>query len=465
MKNILYTLLFSLTLMFGGCDSFLETTPEQQIDSDVAFAKVSDANAAINGLYYRMGSYYFAGNYAIAIGDFASDIAKADGSSGHFVSINDYTFADYTGEISDMWEVGYKIISGATDLISNVDALSEAYPAELEDIKLYEAQAHALRAYSYFLLVNIYGLPYGTSVANGGLVLMDETPIPVETPVSRSTVEQTYTLILKDIDAALAAYGETSASVNEYYFNKAAVYALASRVNLFMKDYKACAEYAQMAIDERNGTPVDNAQYLEMWKSISLSNEDIFTIAKTSDDNLSANSLNTLYGSYGGAVTQSLISDFEATDIRLGLIKGTHPKKFDGIASSAATSNIPQFRVSEMYLNLAEAKASGTTPDLAAARTALLFTAKRNTAIVTVDDLPADQAGLLAFIAKERKREFFCEGHRWYDARRTGELINAKGDLFTNFDVAKFVFPIPSSEINSGFQCEPNENWDANLPQ
>lgn len=465
MKKILYTLLFSLALMFGGCDSFLETTPEQQIESDVAFAKVSDANAAINGLYNRLGNYRFAGNYAIAIGDFSSDIAKADGSSGHFVSINDYTIADYTGELADVWEYGYKIISGATDLLGSVDALSAAYPEEIEDIKLYEAQAYALRAYSYFLLVNLYGLPYGTTVENGGLVLMDETPIAVETPVSRSTVEQTYALILKDITASMAAYGETTATVNEYYFNKAAVYALASRVNLFMNKYEDCANYAQMAIDERNGTELDNAQYLEMWKAIAISNEDIFTIAKTSDDNLSANSLNTLYGSYGGAVTASLISDFAATDIRLGLISGTHPKKFDGIASSAATSNIPQFRVSEMYLNLAEAKANLETPDLVAAKAALLFTAKRNTAITAVGDLPADKDGLLTFIAKERKREFFCEGHRWYDARRTGELINAKYDSYTNFDVAKFVFPIPSDEINSGFQCEPNENWDANLPK
>jgi len=35
----------------------------------------------------------------------------------------------------------------------------------------------------------------------------------------------------------------------------------------------------------------------------------------------------------------------------------------------------------------------------------------------------------------------------------------------TNYDVAKFVFPIPADEINSGFGCEQNEGWEDALPE
>ncbi|MFA8435171.1 MAG: RagB/SusD family nutrient uptake outer membrane protein [Marinifilaceae bacterium] len=465
MKKTIYTLLFSAALIFGGCDSFLDVEPQQKIPAEDAYNKVSDAKAALNGLYNLLGQNEFAGTDVIAIGDFAADMSKADGSSGHFVAVNDYTVAEYTAEVEDVWEYGYSIISGATSLLMNIDELVAKYPTEVDEIILYQAQAYGIRAYAYFLLVNLYGLPYGTdSNPHGGLVLMDEEPIPTETTVSRSSVKETYALILKDIKASMTAFSKTSGSLDQFYMNVAAVNALASRVSLFMGDFKGARDYAVEALSIRGVTELSATQYVSMWQSTALTNEDIFTIAKTTDDNLSANSLNTLYGSYGGALTASLISDFAETDIRLGLINtdNNHPKKFDGIPSSAATSNVPQFRVSEMKLNIAEAEAN--LDHLDEARKALLFTAKRNTAIKVEADLPAEKSDLLAFIAKERKREFFCEGHRWFNARRTGELINVKNDKVTGYDVAKFVYPIPADEINSGYGCEQNEGWSNALP-
>lgn len=100
--------------------------------------------------------------------------------------------------------------------------------------------------------------------------------------------------------------------------------------------------------------------------------------------------------------------------------------------------------------------------NISAAQTALLYTAKRNTDITTVADLPATQAGLLEFIADERIREFFTEGHRFYDLRRTGAVATIAGD--DQFVAANFVYPIPSEEINSGFGVTQNEGWSDNLP-
>ena len=69
------------------------------------------------------------------------------------------------------------------------------------------------------------------------------------------------------------------------------------------------------------------------------------------------------------------------------------------------------------------AEAAAQSGDVSGARKELLNTAKRNPAIRTEDDLPGTKEALLAFIAEERQRELFEEGHRWYDARRTGEKI------------------------------------------
>jgi len=486
-KNILFTILLILEGAFlVGCDSFLEgTTPKMQVDSKVAYNTEQDCSVALNGLYYQLGSYYFCGDYVIAVGDFCADIAKADPSSGHFVSFNTYTFADYTGELEDIWSVGYKVINGGTKLINGIDLLLAETGADTDGLNELKAQAYALRAYAYFKLVNIFGLPYNSGDTNehGGLVLMDKTPIEPEENVSRSSVADTYKLIDKDIESALAAYENTSINPDAYYFNKSAVNALKARVSLFEEKWEDAKIYAQAAIDLKGVAAVSNKDYPSIWSKTAINDEDIFTLVKSNDDNLSANSLNTLYGSYGCRLTESMLAEYvvpdtlivaEVTvitqDIRkamVGTMLGNDGDgdlwKYNGLSSAKAVSNIPQFRISEMYLILAEANAE--LGSLEAAQTALLFVAKRDEHITKIADLPSSKEDLLVFIAKERKRELCGEGHRLFDARRTGELISVSDGKYTDFDVAKFVFPIPAAEINSGFKCEKNDNWDDNMPK
>ncbi|MCD7924780.1 MAG: RagB/SusD family nutrient uptake outer membrane protein [Bacteroides sp.] len=125
---------------------------------------------------------------------------------------------------------------------------------------------------------------------------------------------------------------------------------------------------------------------------------------------MSANSLNTLYGSYYGTVTNTILPLFGNEDIRKNLLedtnKGVRPKKFDGIATSAATSNIPIFRRSEMALIIAEVEARAN--NIADAQKYLFYTAKRNKAITAPEQLPSTTTDLLTFISEERIREFFC---------------------------------------------------------
>ncbi len=470
MKKILF-LLGVVSLFLYSCDSYLESDNFNQTESENALKSVSDIKAARNGIYYKLGTYRFCGNNVIAIGDFAADMSVADGSSGHYVSINNYTIDDTENEFEQVWEYGYDMVSMSTQiLISSEELLAKGSltDSETNEIMLYRAEAYGLRALAYFHLVNIFGLPYGTdATSTGGLVLMENEVILPGEKVSRSSVSATYSLINSDIDNAMAAFEETTLKTNGFYLNVGGINALKARVSLYEGELTAAIAHAEAALAAKGigeEFVVTEEAYLGMWSSLTISDEEIFTIAKTEDDNLSANSLNTLYGSYGGKVTESLYNEFTETDYRRKLINSSdlHPKKFDGIESSAATSNIPLFRVSEMKLIIAEASLA---TNIAKAKEALLFTASRDSEIETVDDLPSTEAELRAMIALERKKELFQEGHRWYDARRTGELISVANGQYVDFDVQKFVFPIPADEINSGFGCEQNEGWYNNLPE
>ena len=467
MKKI-YSLIVALGLLFPSCDSYFDVKLEQNIPTEDAYKTVQDVSNGLTGAYYALGTYRFQGCYVPAYGDIASDNAVADPASGHFVNINSYTYSETAGEFSDTWTFGYQIVDRTTRTINGAEALLEAgglLDSEIKTLNSVMGQAYALRAYAAFMMVNLFGLPYGTDTyANGGLVIVEDKPIEPLQMVSRASVAETYAWILRDIAKANSITYDISGN-KQFYFYPAAVKALEARVNLYMKNYAVAKVAAQKAIDLRGASAISNEAYVDMWESTAISQEDILTIAKSPADNLSANSLNTLYSTYGTALTNELVGLFGPDDIRLQLIgEDNHPKKFDGIPSAAAVNNIPVFRVSEMYLIIAECEVLDAAGSIAAAQTALFYTAKRNTAITAANMLPATKDGLVKFISQERRREFFEEGQRWYDARRTGEIITAYDGYYTDFDIAKVVYPIPSTEINAGFGTQQNPTWKTAMP-
>lgn len=480
MRKLKY--LFALPLwLFCSCNDFMDIETEQNIPTEDAYKTVQDVQNGLNGMYYALGHYYFYGRNVVALGDMAADNAVASASTGHFLALNRYNFSDTESQLDYIWIGGYRVIDratrtiqGAYKLIDNAETL-HLTETDLASLHSFISQSYAIRALAAHRLVTIFGLPYRNTQVNTqlGIVVMDKEPIPSFTQVKRATVEETYARITADIAAAKATYAYVdnyNAGVNEdgrilmdqFYMNKAAIYGVEARVALFMQNYPQAQLAADSALILRNANPITNESYLKMWSSTAISDEDIFTLAKSEDDNLSANSLNTLYGSYRGAVTNNLISLFEPADIRLKLISGTHPKKFDGIPTSQAVNNIPVFRVSEMHLILAEAYAQ--TGDMGKAKEHLFFTAKRNTAL-TENDLPSDLEEFMTFLAHERRREFFEEGFRWYDARRTGERIAVSNGAYRDFNVSAFVYPIPASEINAGFGVEQNTGWENAMPE
>lgn len=475
MKKIFRPLILLLGLSLGISSCDFDVMNYQDIPTEDAYGSIQDVQNGMNGAYWALGTYRFYGRNVVALGDFASDIALASASSGHFYAINTYSFTDTSAELEEIWEYGYKVmdrcvrtIQGGKDVIARKSELN-LDDADIAEINLYIAQCYALKALATFKLVNIFSLPYQKGRDNLGIALLTDKPLEEFVNIKRSTVGETYDLILSDIEnahqftqaAATGGVVEKSA----FYMNQGAIYALEARVNLYMGNDETAKTTAEKAIAWK-GTGLDkptNEAYVSMWTSLSITDEDIFTICKTENDNLSANALNTLYGSYGGALEPSFAKDhFSTEDIRLGLIDEASGLKFAGLPTSAATSNIPVFRKSEMYLIIAEveAKAGNIVP----AQTALFYTAKRDLKIKVATDLPSTKEALLDFISEENVREFFQEGHRYYDARRNGELISVATGT-ENFDVSSFVYPIPQREMNAGFIDKQNEGWADNKPK
>ena len=457
-----------LTLGLTSCsESFFDVDMDQNKTSETAFNTAQDVKNEMIGAYYALGNYRFYGNYVVALGDMASDIATASSSTGHFFAINSYGITDTNGELDDIWNYGYKVIDRSVRAINGAEKIMDAGVTEEEEfaISSYLSQCYALRALATFTMTNIFGLPYKAGQNNSqlGIILIKDRPYTTNDEVHRSSVEDCYAQVLSDIEKAKELYaGEDEMNGSpQFYFNLAAIYALEARVNLFMGNYSKAKAAAENAIEERGSEGATAETYLSMWSSNAISDEDILTINKTNDDNLSANALNTLYGSYKGGLTNFTLSKFGENDYRAEVLFN-YAFKYCGLPTAQAVSNIPIFRVSEMYLIIAECEAQLGNID--EAKEALFFTAQRDADIASTDDLPSTKAELMSFINDERIRELYLEGHRWYDARRQGLKITVAATK-TNFDIAKFVYPIPADEINAGFGTEQNEGWSDNLPK
>lgn len=471
MKKIKYIYL-TLALAAGLTSCSLDVTNYDQPEASSAYSTLQDVKNGMHGAYYFLGQYEFLGNYAIATGDMSAGVSIGSTSSGHFVAMSRYTFSDTQDELESIWDYGFKVINSCTRTINGAKAVMAAKSlsnSETAEINSYMGQCYALKALANYYLVNLFALPYSDANKSGlGLPLVKDEPIVAFATIKRSTVSETYDQILSDLASAETALAAGSNVTSAYYMGKMGIKALEARVYMSMGDYEKAEAAAKMAISLKgkgNGTATDKApsndDYVAMWSSTAITDEDLFTIVKSDDDNLSANALNTLYGSYSGALQKPILKLFASTDIRYsGLINGSHPKKFDGTASAQAVSNIPIFRKSEMSLIIAECEARIGT--IANAQNYLMFTAKRNTAITSTSDLPSTKADLLTFISEERIREFFGEGHRFYDARRMGDKITS--ETFSNFDIKNFVFPIPASEINTATGVVQNTGWENNMP-
>jgi hypothetical protein len=468
----------ALATMFGVSSCSLDTETYDQKESGSVISTLKDIESGLYGCYYRLGSYYFLGNYAVATGDMCSGISAGSASSGHFNSFSSFSFTDTETELDYIWYGGYNLIANATNYINGADELVEngaIAESELPELYNYLGQLHALKALSAYYLVNYFALPYSEANKSSlGIIVVDKEVPEALAKVSRGTVEETYTQIKNDIAAAekYMELSEDEAETSAYYMGYMGLEALKARVYMSLGDYTTAKAAALLALDAKgNGSgdadddvPSDE-DYINMWGDTSINGEDLFTIKKSEDDNLSANALNTLYGSYYATIQNTTLNLIGDNDIRAELIRkssggGYASIKFDG-KSSQAVSNIPIFRKSEMSLIIAECYARENS--IAKAQSYLYFTAKRDKDITSSDELPDNTADLLSFISEERIREFFVEGHRFFDARRMGDLVSA--DNYSNWDIQKFVFPIPANEINTGSGCVQNANWSDNLPR
>ncbi|MBQ3622690.1 MAG: RagB/SusD family nutrient uptake outer membrane protein [Bacteroidaceae bacterium] len=142
-----------------------------------------------------------------------------------------------------MWNQLYNVIQMCNEIIAKLK------PAEGEEVSEGFAaaygEAHGLRAYAYFWLINLWQHPYSVNPEAPGVPIKTEEVYRPE----RCSVKDVYALILEDIDIAYKCLeGRGYHSGDKVSMSEYAAAAIYANVLMFTGDYENAAKYAELAI-------------------------------------------------------------------------------------------------------------------------------------------------------------------------------------------------------------------------
>jgi len=214
--NRLYIIYFVLLLLFSlwGCEKdFLEVQPtefltEQQV-AEAAKNNPDVVAGSMSGIYTLMFQTGTGGTtnhddfgqkgYDIYSDFLSSDLALSVSTYGWYRRLTEYTVTtDFTNNGNyKPWRYYYRIIRSANSVISALGGNDEI--PENDENKYIMGQAKAMRAYGYFYLAQFFATSY-----NPGEEILPIYTDPLQQNQPKSTTEEVYALIVKDLTDAIS---------------------------------------------------------------------------------------------------------------------------------------------------------------------------------------------------------------------------------------------------------------------
>lgn len=484
MKRIFLSIsLCGVLLGLQSCNSdYLETTPTQQISATSITETADNMMLSINGMhrsmYYRQNSSQGQNGHTamMIISDvLGDDVVFPTAGNGWFLSSirwQDHR-TETSGNLIYPWRFYYKLIRNANVIINGGQGASGSEATKNNAI----GQAYAFRAFSHFQLIQLYAKRYDANTPNP-----DGIPLRLDTsddPLARSSVEEVYAQIIKDLDTAADLLSRAGNRIHKSHFNVNVVKGLKARVALTMGDYATAATEARAA---RAGFALmDNATYKAGFNKLS-NGEWIWGCEIVADQTdyfgnfgayMSRNYNSTNIRTAPKVVSKSLYEKFPATDVRTQVIDptGNHTnlslastyrkypytsQKFLAVSSSESRMDVPFMRAAEMYLIEAEALAKNNNETEAKA-VFIEFSKNRNSTYTTST---ATGQAFINEILDSRRLELWGEGFRFFDLKRLN-LPLKRNTAEHNSTVVANVFEVPAGDNQWQFLI-PRRELDAN---
>lgn len=499
MKNKMYKIgLVWLSLLVMGCSDFLAESSQDEVRP----ASVEDLEQVMLGEGYPMRTHFLC-YLDLMTDEMMNSYANSEtqikclmnGASAFSWSPDMYEeFVKQGVYNTDTWQHYYRRIMGCNVVLDNLDNVQGA-EVNRENLR---GQALAMRAYYYFMLVNLYALPYngeGVDVNKApGVPLILKSAVKDEFPV-RASIAQVYEQVEKDLLAAAVLLDKYGRDNVKYKVTDLFPYAVLARMYLYMENWEKAEKYASLTIGRspglRNLASVYTGNYTNDGKNNVFSiNSPELIWGYSNPDELSAFSVAPSMSEGNISPTYRVSPELEGLyelgastdlkDLRLKFYFRTYLNlsNFTTGLLSGNKSNTDGYsvtkgiRLAEMYLDRAESyihrylKDGGEEMRLAALEDLNHLRENRydtrNVEYVRVDYSGTD---LFDFYKEERQRELCFEEHRWFDLRRYGmpELVHKlemePGQVQTIVLPAKserYTLPIPRIVLEKNPALEQN---------
>jgi hypothetical protein len=495
MKKFLF-LLLTITAFASCKKDYFAVNPTDSVDDVTLYQSTANASNVINGVYRYLYSRFDnqntpgQGGVMLMLDFMGEDVHQAvanwytpgNGTGGwvnHRSDANSYTAYPF--------RMYYRCIGNANGLIENID---NATGTQADKNRL-KAEALAMRAWSYFNLVQIYAKRY------------DSTAIPNTQPgvsmplkfadqkLPRSTVEEVYAQINKDLNDAVTLFATASApsaSNPKSHLRLISTHALIARVALTQQYYNKAIQAAQQVINLGGASLMSNAEYQSGFNNIN--NPEWIWGAFMQDDQgdtfgsymaqISMDGNTTYIRGVPKRINQALYNWIPSTDVRKNMwepaptaanfplpttafARTPYMSRKFRIRNLPTIGDVPYIRLAEMYLIIAEANAR-LNRDVPARAALFTLAVNRNPSYVLSTN--SGQA-LLDEISNHRRVEFWAEGHRWYDLKRLNLPLDrtvvpnyvsasAGGVMQVPAGSNLWQFAIPIAEIQANPNTVPN---------
>ncbi|WP_114779190.1 RagB/SusD family nutrient uptake outer membrane protein [Botryobacter ruber] len=436
MKKFLYILTASTVLLTSSCElvNVLEVEPPNNLVPENVVKDAQSAEDLLNGAYSVFNDQYYYMFTETVPGLLSGSMSRNGFLANSELANNAVTIEN--NDVANFWKVFYRQIDAANAVIELVPGVpSEQFAPNRKSEIL--AEAHFLRAMSHFELLRYFGKFYDRS-SPLGVILRTEPANFTTRDKGRATVQDTYDLILKDLDMAIAngpAFSKT------YYASKTAAKALKARVLLFMGEYAAAAALADEVITE-SGRKLE-ATYAGVFDK-NINSTEMILMRYTDDVTVTSDRKKFTYGSRH-AIASNWLASFMTGDPRAPITFAASNKAILKVNNTTNFSPTYFIRLAEMYLIKAEGLARSGAP-LEEAKAPLETVRSRALGLPYIS-LALTREQLLDEIYREYVQELaFENGSEWFAGIRFDKIMTVKPSV-TSPD--QFILPIPLSEIQA----------------
>ena len=517
-KYILLLSALAAFLMFS-CDDYLDVEPDNRVMIDtpekVRQLLINSYPNANYALIAELSADNFIDNNAPNSKGFYYNMISYDRMDDNLFAWEDVRSASDADSPYMLWQQYYQSIACANAALQAINEIVQDGVSDDDLNKILlpsKGEALMIRAYSHFMLVNIFSKTYKDaekSKSDMGVLYVTEPVDVVHIESRRNSVAEVYDFIAKDIEDGIGLIRNDVYKVPKYHFNLNAAHAFAAQFYLFKRDYDKVILHANYVLG------ADPSKSLRDWVTI-YNNAEQQTYAYMNTDE-AANLLilptysiffrrfmNFRYGYNGDAERGSLMDNGPTWTGRAPFTTGwmwTYSQNYGSFIAKmmeqfeytdrVAGIGYPhivrtEYTVDATLLDRAEAYIFKNEMDKALADLQAWNASHRGTRVLTNSLITSFYTPNKAFLSYEfnteklspgftvtpsqkpyidcvlhfRRLERFSEGHRWFDIKRYGiELQHNVGHenkiITLTYDDDRRAIQIPSDVVGAGVEPNP----------